>query len=116
MTSIDTNISNYTFSELLTIVDIQNDELDKETVNSKTNKYINKFKTKNPQLANFFREVRMQLLQYVDDLENEDSDDNDEFDTTNKIFATEGFGNMSNEAIYGAGEKQMLAIICSVSD
>ena len=57
MTSIDTNISNYTFSELLTIVDIQNDELDKETVNSKTNKYINKFKTKNPQLANFFREV-----------------------------------------------------------
>ena len=107
MTSIDTNISNYTFSELLTIVDIQNDELDKETVNSKTNKYINKFKTKNPQLANFFREVRMQLLQYVDDLENEDSDDNDEFDTTNKILVTEGFGNMSNEAIYGAGEKQI---------
>ena len=107
MTSIDTNISNYTFSELLTIVDIQNDELDKETVNSKTNKYINKFKTKNPQLANFFREVRMQLLQYVDDLENEDSDNDDEFDTTNKIFVTEGFGNMSNEAIYGAGEKQI---------
>ena len=107
MTSIDTNISNYTFSELLTIVDIQNDELDKETVNSKTNKYINKFKIKNPQLANFFREVRMQLLQYVDDLENEDSDDNDEFDTTNKILVTEGFGNMSNEAIYGAGEKQI---------
>ena len=107
MTSIDANISNYTFSELLTIVDIQNDELDKETVNSKTNKYINKFKIKNPQLANFFREVRMQLLQYVDDLENEDSDDNDEFDTTNKILVTEGFGNMSNEAIYGAGEKQI---------
>jgi hypothetical protein len=107
MTSIDTNISNYTFSELLTIVDIQNDELDKETVNSKTNKYINKFKTKNPQLANFFREVKMQLLQYVDDLENEDSDDDDEFDTTNKILVTEGFGNMSNEAIYGAGEKQI---------
>jgi hypothetical protein len=107
MNSIDTNISNYTFSELLTIVDIGNDELDKDTVNYKTNKYINKFKTKNPELANFFREVRMQLLQYVDDLENEDSDDNDEFDTTNKIFVTEGFGNMSNEAIYGAGEKQI---------
>jgi hypothetical protein len=99
MTSIDTNISNYTFSELLTIVDIQNDELDKETVNSKTNKYIKKFKTKNPQLANFFREVKMQLLQYVDNLENEDSDDDD--------FVTEGFGNMSNEAIYGAGDKQI---------
>jgi hypothetical protein len=109
MTSIDTNISNYTFSELLTIVNIQNDELDKDTVNYKTNKYINKFKTKNPELANFFREVKMQLLQYVDDLENEDSDDDDdnEFDTTNKILVTEGFGNMSNEAIYGAGDKQI---------
>lgn len=114
MTSIDTNISNYTLSELLTIVDIGNDELDKDTVNLKTNKYINKFKTKNPELANFFREVRMQLLQYVDDLENEngnqDDDDDDDFDTTNKILVeprVEGFGNMSNEAIYGAGEKQI---------
>ncbi len=109
MTSIDTNISNYTLSELLTIVDIGNDELDKDTVNLKTNKYINKFKTKNPELANFFREVRMQLLQYVDDLENEninDDEDKDDFDTTNKILV-EGFGNMSNEAIYGAGEKQI---------
>ena len=102
MTSIDTNISNYTFSELLTIVDIQNDELNKDTVNSKTNKYIKKFKTKNPQLANFFREVKMQLLQYVDQLENEDSDHDDDDD-----FVTEGFGNMSNEAIYGAGDKQI---------
>ena len=71
MTSIDTNISNYTLSELLTIVDINDDELDKETVISKTNKYINKFKTKNPEFANFFREVKVQLLEYVQDLENE---------------------------------------------
>jgi len=109
MTSIDTNISNYTFSELLTIVDIGNDELNKDTVNLKTNKYINKFKTKNPELAIFFREVRMQLLQYVDELENEnenENEDEDDFDTTNKILV-EGFGNMSNEAIYGAGEKQI---------
>jgi hypothetical protein len=107
MTSIDTNISNYTLSELLTIVDIGNDELDNDTVNLKTNKYINKFKTKNPELANFFREVRMQLLQYVDDLENEnENEDENDFDTTNKILV-EGFGNMSNEAIYGAGEKQI---------
>lgn len=108
MTSIDTNISNYTLSELLTIVDIGNDELDKETVISKTNKYINKFKTKNPEFANFFREVKGQLLQYVEDLENDNisDDDNNEFDTENKILV-EGFGTMSNEAIYGAGEKQI---------
>jgi hypothetical protein len=114
MTSIDTNISNYTLSELLTIVDINDDELDKETVISKTNKYINKFKTKNPEFANFFREVKAQLLEYVQDLENENmSEDNDEFDTENKIVvkprvsSIEGFGTMSNEAIYEKGEKQI---------
>jgi hypothetical protein len=112
MTSIDTNISNYTLSELLTIVDINNDELDKETVISKTNKYINKFKTKNPEFANFFREVKAQLLEYVEDLENENIDDDDnEFDTENKIVVEprviEGFGTMKNEAIYGKGEKQI---------
>ena len=114
MTSIDTNISNYTLSELLTIVDIGDDELDKETVISKTNKYINKFKSKNPELANFFREVKTQLLQYVEDLENEDIDnDEDDDNKEDKILvesnlsSIEGFGNMSNEAIYGAGEKQI---------
>ena len=117
MTSIDTNISNYTLSELLTIVDIGNDELDKETVISKTNKYINKFKTKNPEFANFFKEVKAQLLEYVEDLENEnisdDDNDDDEFDTENKIVveprisSIEGFGTMKNEAIYGKGEKQI---------
>jgi hypothetical protein len=109
MANIDTNISNYTLSELLMIVDIGNDKIDKDTVITKTNKYINKFKTKNPEFANFFREVKAQLLQYVEDLENEnnsDDDDDDEFDTENKILV-EGFGTMSNEAIYGAGEKQI---------
>ena len=114
MTSIDTNISNYTLSELLTIVDIQDDELDKETVISKTNKYINRFKTKNPMLANFFREVKMQLLEYVEDLENENIDDDDDDQNTNdkiivepSVSLIEGFGTMKNEAIYGAGEKQI---------
>ncbi len=115
MTSIDTNISNYTLSELLTIVDIGDDEIDKDTVILKTNKYINKFKTKNPEFANFFREVKAQLLQYVEDLENENisDDDNNEFNTENKILveplesSIEGFGTMKNEAIYGAGEKQI---------
>jgi hypothetical protein len=111
MTSIDTNISNYTLSELLTIVDINNDEIDKDTVISKTNKYINKFKIKNPELANFFREVKSQLVQYIEDLEDDNEDDNEDDDinndTQNKIIVTEGFGTMSNEAIYGKGEKQI---------
>ena len=44
----------------------------------KTNKYINKFKTKNPKFANFFKEVKAQLLEYVQDLENENIDDEDD--------------------------------------
>ena len=43
MTDIDTNVSNYTLSELLTIVDIENEEIDKDEIIRKTNQYINRF-------------------------------------------------------------------------
>ena len=109
MTDIDTNVSNYTLSELLTIVEIDNDEdVNYDDILDKTNLLIKKFKVKNPILSNFFKEVQMQLLQYAQDLE-ADSDD----DTSGKIVVTprdssiEGFGNMSNEAIYPAAEKQI---------
>jgi len=101
MTDIDTDVSNYTLSELLTIVDIDNDELDKDEIIRKTNQFISKFKSKNPQLSVFFKGVQSQLLQYAQGLEF----DNEE-DTTGKIIV-EGFGSMSNEAVYPAGEKQV---------
>jgi hypothetical protein len=101
MTDIDTNVSNYTLSELLTIVDINNEELDKDEIIRKTNQFISKFKSKNPQLSVFFKGVQSQLLQYAQGLEF----DNEE-DTTGKIIV-EGFGSMSNEAVYPAGEKQV---------
>ena len=45
MTTIDTNISNYTLSELLAIVDIEDSEtVDPHEVVEKTNKIISQFK------------------------------------------------------------------------
>ena len=102
MTSLDTNVSNYSLSELLTIVELDNDEdINEKSVLTNTNKFINKFKTKKPELAVFFKEIQSQLLQYVSGLE-VDSDE----DTTGKIVV-EGFGSMTNDAVYPAGEKMI---------
>jgi hypothetical protein len=102
MTEMDLNVSNYTLSELLTIVDIINDEeINEENILLKTNKLINQFKVKNPQLSVFFKGVQSQLLQYASGLEVPSDDDYD-----GKIVV-ESFGNMSNDAVYPAGEKQI---------
>ena len=102
MTDIDTNVSNYTLSELLTIAGIENEEINEDEITTKTNKLINKFKYKNPKLAAFFQDVQSQLLQYEQGLEVQSDDDVD-----SKIIVTEGFGGMSNEANYPAGDKQI---------
>jgi len=99
MTDIDTNISNYTLSELLDIVGIDNEDIDSEVIIEKTDSLIKQFKTKNPELADFFMDVQTQLLEFAKGLEY-----NEEIDTTGKIVV-EGFGN--NEAIYPAGENQV---------
>jgi len=102
MTSLDTNVSNYTLSELLTIVELDNDDdINEETVLFKTNQFINKFKYKKPELSVFFQEIQSQLLQYLSGLE-EDTDE----DTTGKIVV-EGFGSMTNDATYPKGEKMI---------
>ena len=54
MTDIDTNVANYTLSELLTIVGIENEEVTEDDIMRKTDKLINQFKQKNPQLSVFF--------------------------------------------------------------
>lgn len=101
MTSLDTNVSNYSLSELLTIVDLNDEDINEETILSKTNQFISKFKNKNPELSVFFKEIQLQLLEYVDGLE-----PNEYEDTEGKIIV-EGFGSMSNDAIYPAGEKMI---------
>jgi hypothetical protein len=102
MTSLDTNVSNYTLSELLTIAELDNDEdINEETVLTNTNKFIDKFKYKKPELAVFFKEIQSQLLEYVSGLEVESDED-----TIGKIVV-EGFGNMTNDAVYPKGEKMI---------
>jgi len=108
MTDIDTNVGNYTLSELLTIVGIENEEVTEDEIMRKTDKLINQFKQKNPQLSVFFKGVRSQLLQYAAGLEYQSDDDLGEIVvTTDDDKMVEGFGNMSNEAIYPLGEKQV---------
>ncbi len=113
MTSIDTNVSNYTLAELMAIVGLN--DLDPSEITDKTNKQISRFKSKKPELSVFFQAIQSELLQYADGLkedDNEDEDDNGEYgddneDDTSQKIVVEGFGNMKNEAVYPAGEKQI---------
>ena len=98
MTTIDTNVSNYSLSELMTIIDVDN--LDRETVIQNTNHYIKKYNEKNPILSSFFKDIQSQLLNYIEGLETDESDDDNE----NKINVIEGF---TTEAKYPYGEKQI---------
>ena len=67
--SIDTNVNNYTLSELLTILNI--DEPTPENIMNQTNSYIDKFTNENnPTMATFFKNIQSNLLQYSNDLEN----------------------------------------------
>jgi hypothetical protein len=102
MTSIDTNVSNYTLSELLVILNLHDTEtVDPDEVVDKTNKLITKFKNTNPSLAVFFKEVQSQVLQYAQGLMVERPENLD-----GKIVV-EGFASRSNEAIYPVAEKQV---------
>ena len=101
MTSLDMNVANYTLSELMAIVELE--DLEPQDIIENTNYYIRKYKSKNPQMAVFFKEIQSQLLRYAEGL---DPDTDDEDDNKGKIMV-EGFGNMSNEAVYPAGNKQV---------
>ena len=63
MTSIDTNVDNYTVSELLAIIEEKN--LDANSIKSKTDKLIAQFNKSNPNLSAFFFDIQTKLLQYI---------------------------------------------------
>ena len=54
MTSIDTNISNYTLSELIAIARI--DSMEPDEIIEKTNKEIKRFKHSKPEISVFFKQ------------------------------------------------------------
>ena len=100
MTTINTNIADYTLSELMAILEI--DDLTPSHIIENSNFYIKKYKTKNPQLSVFFQNVQSELLQYAQGLEHETNEN-----TEGKIIV-EGFGSMSSKnAIYPSGDKQV---------
>jgi len=84
MTSMDTNVSNYTMSELMTIVGLN--DLDPRSIMDSTSPFVEKFKNTNPTLSTFFQGVQSQLLQYSQDLYNKED---------------------NTDAIYPSGEKQV---------
>ena len=116
MADIDTNVSNYSLSELLTIVGIDDENINEEQIMKNTNALINKFKGKNLSLSNFFSNVQIELLQYAQGLEDNDINGNNDINGTSDInydnnnnnkIIVEGFGSMSKEALYPAGDKQI---------
>lgn len=107
MSSFDTNVENYTLSELMAIADIN--DLNPNEIVEKTNIAIKKFKKTKPSISVFFQNIQSQLLQYSQNINGEnDSENNDENDSVeDEKIIVESFGNMSNEAIYPAGNKQV---------
>jgi len=98
MEDIDTDVSNYTLSELMAIVNVK--DLNANTIMENTNYLIRKYKTKNPAISVFFKEIQSQLLQYAEPNSEDDDDDEGE-------IKVEGFTNMANDSIYPSGEKMI---------
>ena len=71
--TIDTNIEHYSVSELLMILDL--DRPDETNITDKCDYYIEQFTRENkPDMVTFFREIKETLLDYVDELDNNDDD------------------------------------------
>jgi hypothetical protein len=65
---MDTNIDNYTVTELLIILDL--DTIDHDQIIEKTNNYIEQFAEEdNPDMKNFFTDMQAKLLQYSEDFD-----------------------------------------------
>jgi hypothetical protein len=75
--NFDTNVENYTLSELLTILGLDNP--DPNSITKKTNTLINKYKNSDPKIATFFKEVQSQLIQYSSQLNDPENKDTVEF-------------------------------------
>ena len=75
MSTINYNVNNYTISELLAILGL--DDPDTDEIIDTTNKYIERFSPSNekqPQLVNFFQSIQTKLLRYMHDLDNSATD------------------------------------------
>jgi hypothetical protein len=70
MSTVDYNVDNYTISELLAILGL--DDPDSEQIKETTDNYIKRFSPSGenqPQLVNFFQSIQTKLLRYMNQLE-----------------------------------------------
>jgi len=88
MTDINTNVSNYTYEELMAIIDVSN-PFNKDDILNNTTQLINKFKHKTPSLSKFFQDIQNVLLNEDDD--DEENDDYEDDDEENEGDIQEGF-------------------------
>jgi hypothetical protein len=73
-TQIDTNINNYTYPELLIILDLD-DPMDTGLIIKKTNAYIEKYtRERNDRMIIFFNEIQEKLLDYAKQLKTSGAD------------------------------------------
>jgi len=73
MSAPDLNVNNYTISELLGIIEL--DDPTSDDIINKTNYYIKDFsKKKNLELVNFFQSIQTKLLEYMNQLETSGTD------------------------------------------
>lgn len=73
MSDVDTNVDNYTVSELLTILGL--DIPDTKSIKKESDILIQRFQSENnPEMVSFFQNIEDKLLQYSKDLEEEDED------------------------------------------
>jgi len=90
MSTVDYNTDNYTISELLAILDLD-DPTEQEIVDI-TNKYIDRFqKEKSPNLVIFFQDIQTKLLQYTHQLKTggEDAEYTPNSEQTERWFKNE---------------------------
>jgi hypothetical protein len=68
MSTVDYNTDNYTISELLAVLDL--DDPTEQEITDITNKYIDRFQTENsPNLVSFFQDIQTKLSQYINQLQ-----------------------------------------------
>lgn len=101
--NIDTNIKNYTLSELMAIIDLQ--YVDPEEIVSKSNKLIKKYQQKDPKLSAFLTDLQSQLLFYAQGLEVPINDD-----TIGKInlhYDNNNNSNSNSDPNYNQNKKEL---------
>ena len=85
MSGVDLDVDNYTISELLGILEL--DDPTSEEIIDATNEYISRFSPSNenrPDLVVFFQEIQTRLLRYMNEFENGENGENNEYNTEDK--------------------------------